>query len=163
MIKIFEDYELKTEKYKNHLLVEMNCIVDGKPYFVGLYKEKISPVKRRINFPDKELLGGIQLDGPFSGTCNIVNFKNHHELFQALSTANKQLHLLSLPDPPPELRSAYLARFSRPYEFAGKTAHLKVDNLDVREHSSHKFTFNKLTLNINGKESIFQLCYSIKK
>lgn len=164
LMKTFEAYELKIENYKDNILAEMNCQIDGKPYFIGLYNECISPVEKRIEFPDKELLGEIHLNEPFSGTCDFIKFKNHHELFQAVSTANKQLHLLSLPeDPPPELKSAYLSEFTSPYEFSENTARLTVENMDIRENLSHKFTFNRLTLDIEGKESVFQLCYSIKK
>lgn len=163
LLKVFDAFELKSGDYKANLLAEMNCQIDGKSYFLGLYNEGIFPVEKRIEFPDKELLGEIRLNGSFSGTCDAIKFKNHHELFQAVSTTNKQLHLLSLPDPPPELKSAYLSGFNSPYEFSGNNARLTVENLDIRENPSHKFTFNRLTLDIDGKESAFQLCYSIKK
>lgn len=165
MVKVFDVAELKDAKHKENILAEMQCSIRDKNYFVGVYEDQPSPIEKRIQFPDKELVGPIDMTQPFSGNCELINFKDNHQLVQAFGTALKQLHFLSLPqsDKPYEIKSALMSGYRCPYEVPGNDARLTMRNLGVQENSSHQFTFNQLDLDINGHQTRFQLCYSIKK
>ncbi len=165
LIKVFDGLMLADGTHKKNLLAEMLCRVGARQYYVGFYDEDASSITKRINFPDKELVGPVHLESPFSGRCDQLNFNNHHELCQSFCTANKQLHLMSMPvsDQPYRIQAVFMSGYTVPSTAVIKQARLTIKNLAVTENVFFIFTFNQLVLNMNGQDVIFQLCYSIQK
>ena len=165
LIKVFDKSELEGKKHKENLIVEMNCHADDIHFFVGLYDENSSSVTKRIKFPDNDLVGPVHVTNPFTGVCEYLRFKDHHELIQAIGTANKQLHFLSLSENKLlyEIQSVLISDFVCPYEISTNKTRLDITNIAVKENSTHMFTMNQLTLNLNGHKQSFKLCYSVRK
>ena len=165
LIRVFDKPELESRIHKENLIVEMTCHVDDIFFFIGLYDEFTSPVTKRIKFPDKELVGPIHVTSPFSGVCEYLEFNDHHELIQAIGTANKQLHILSLSEKeqPYEIQSVLLSDYICPYKISTNKTRLDIKNIAIKENSTHIYSMNQLSLRINGHRIFFRLCYSVRK
>lgn len=165
LMKVFDGLMLEDGAHKENLFAEMLCGVGSRQYYVGLYDEDDSFITKRINFPDKDFVGPVHLESPFSGSCDLLNFKNHHELCQSFCTANKQLHLMSMPpsDQPYRIQTVLMSGYTLPSPAVSKRARLTIKNLAVTENEFSLYTFSRLILNMNGQDISFQLCYSVQK
>ena len=62
-----------------------------------------------------------------------------------------------------EVDTDKISDFVCPYEISTNKTRLDITNIAVKENSTHMFTMNQLTLNLNGHKQSFKLCYSVRK
>ena len=161
-IRVYESSELESGEHKKNALAEMLCSQGDRTCLAGLYGEHFSEIQKRVESNEQQFVESVQLTKLFSGTAYLVKIKTNYDLIQAIVEANKQIHLLSLPesDESYQIKFASLTGYACPTYFPESEGILTADNIGVKENEQHKLTMSRFHLELKGSQMDFNMCYS---